>query len=387
MSTPSKPRILMVDDEANILSGYRRLLSARYDIVTAEGGKAGLVTMQQRPGIQVIVSDMRMPEMDGVQFCIAAHQVDPSAVVMMLTGNADQDTAVRAVNEGAVFRFLNKPCPPEVLEKALQDAIKQHELLSVERAVLRDTLTGCVKMLVEAATLHDPRVGQIIDSIRVNVCLLAKGLHVEDWRFGLAGNLCLVGRMVMGMQKDFAAMGEADLTACAERGAAVIKMVPRLAPIAEIVRRQREPGPLPAGAEWPTADKIVVAARVVRFAVDFERALQLRGGNRSQAIEDLTASPVKYDATLIDVAKAVLASPPGASDAAPVARELPIANLCEGMTVQADVAARDGNLVFAKGQLLTGVAIDRARALMDIGVVSGTVRVLCPADAAARPAA
>lgn len=296
----------MVDDEANILSGYRRSLVGRYDVATAEGGKAGLEAMRARPGFQVIVSDMRMPEMDGVQFCVAAHQIDPNAVVMMLTGNADQETAVRAVNEGAVFRFLNKPCAPEVLEKALQDALKQYELMAMERSVLRDTLSGCVKMLVEAATLRDPRAGQIIESVRGNVMLLSKGLHIEDWRFGLAGNLCLVGRLVTDGTGDFHGMTEAQLQECAQRGAAFIKMIPRLAQVAEVVRRQREPGPLPAGADWSTVDRVVAAARVVRYAVDFERALHARQGDRARAIEDLAASPVKYDQTLQDVAKAIL---------------------------------------------------------------------------------
>lgn len=389
MTTPAKPRILMVDDEANILSGYRRLLSARYEVTTAEGGKAGLEAMRAKPGFQVIVSDMRMPEMDGVQFCVAAHQTDPAAVVMMLTGNADQDTAVRAVNEGAVFRFLNKPCPPETLEKALQDALKQHEVMAAERAVLRDTLSGCVKMLVEAATLQDPRAAQTIESIRTSVMMLAKGLHMEDWRFGLAGNLCLVGRLVSGASTDFFAMSERELQECADRGAAIIKMVPRLAPVAEVVRRQREGGTLPVGQDWSTADRILCASRVVRYAVDFERALHARGGDRQRAVEDLAGGPVKYDQTLLDVAKAIMLLPPQAAGggAAPVVKDLALAQLKEGMVVQADLAGKDGKLVFAKDQTLTALAIDRARGLEEIGLVAGMVKVLCPSEGPVKVAA
>lgn len=382
MST-EKPRILMVDDEANILSGYRRSLAARYAVDTAAGGKAALELMTARPGFRVITSDMRMPEMDGVQFCIAAHRLDPNAVLIMLTGNADQDTAVRALNEGAVFRFLNKPCPPDVLETTIQDALKKYDQISIERSVLRDTLSGCVKMLVQAATLKDPGAGEIIERIRVNVLLLAKGLHLDDWRLGLAGNLCLVGRLVTDPANDFHSMTEPQLQDCAQRGAALIKLIPRLAQVAEVVRRQREPGPLPAGTDWSTADRVLAAARVVRFAVDFERTLRASNHNRAGALELLASSPVQYDRTLHDVARAILLMPPPGAftltpgDATTTAKDLPVRQLAEGMVVQMDVSTSEGTPVFTKGQMLTGAAIAQAIELEKSGLLPGMIKVAC----------
>src|SRR5205085_9651219 len=90
----------------------------------------------------VVVADMRMPKMDGVELLSRLRTLTPTTVRIMLTGNADQQTAIDAVNEGHIFRFLNKPCPPETLEKTLRAALNQHHLITAEKELLELTLTG-----------------------------------------------------------------------------------------------------------------------------------------------------------------------------------------------------------------------------------------------------
>src|SRR3954447_55479 len=102
-------KILFVDDEPAILDGYQRLLRGEYVIHAANGGAAAL-EMLERASYAVVIADMRMPEMDGAQLLAKIAAKYPATMRIMLTGNSDMQTAVRAVNEGEVFRFLTKPC-------------------------------------------------------------------------------------------------------------------------------------------------------------------------------------------------------------------------------------------------------------------------------------
>src|ERR1700744_2345082 len=112
-------KILMVDDESNVLTAYEHLMHKEFKIDTAVGGAAALRTLATNGPYAVVVSDMRMPEMDGVQLLAKIKELSPDTVRIMLTGYADLQSAIGAVNEGSIFRFLTKPCEKETLAKTL----------------------------------------------------------------------------------------------------------------------------------------------------------------------------------------------------------------------------------------------------------------------------
>ena len=151
-----KPRIILVDDEVNVLQAYGRVLRARFAVDTAEGGEAALGMLSERGPYAVVVSDMRMPGMDGVELLAQAKGRFPDTVRIMLTGNADQGTAAEAVNRGEIFRFLSKPCDSALLIETIHQAVRQHELLTAEKALLEGTLKGSIRMLVDLLSLLDP---------------------------------------------------------------------------------------------------------------------------------------------------------------------------------------------------------------------------------------
>lgn len=122
-SDTSRERILFVDDEENVLVAYRRILHRRYKIATALSAAEALLMIERNGPYAVIVADMTMPGMDGVQLLARSKTISPDSVRMMVTGNADQRTAIMAVNQGEVYRFLNKPCSKEALVEALDDAL------------------------------------------------------------------------------------------------------------------------------------------------------------------------------------------------------------------------------------------------------------------------
>ena len=110
--------ILLVDDEPNVLLGYERVLHGEFKTHSAVCGAAALNSIRSRGPYAVVLSDMRMPEMDGVQLFTKVKTVAPDTIRIMLSGYADLKTALSAVNEGNIFRFLTKPCSKEILSSA-----------------------------------------------------------------------------------------------------------------------------------------------------------------------------------------------------------------------------------------------------------------------------
>ena len=130
------PRVLCVDDEPDILSGLELQLRSGFDIHTAESGAEGLAKLEQHGPFQVVISDMRMPEMDGAQFLTKVKQASPTTIRILLTGYADVEAAKMAINEGSIFRFLMKPCPKEELVGALTEAVEQGNQLNQTQKLL-----------------------------------------------------------------------------------------------------------------------------------------------------------------------------------------------------------------------------------------------------------
>ena len=103
------PKILCVDDEPAVLEGLKMNLRRRFDVLTATSGAAALEVLEREEGIAVLMSDMRMPSMDGATLLAKARERWPFVVRLLLTGQADMNSAISAVNEGQIFRFLTKP--------------------------------------------------------------------------------------------------------------------------------------------------------------------------------------------------------------------------------------------------------------------------------------
>jgi response regulator RpfG family c-di-GMP phosphodiesterase len=154
--------------------------------------------LAREPAVAVIMSDMRMPGMDGATFLARARQVAPDAVRMLLTGQADVDAAAAAINEGQIFRFLTKPCPPPMLLAAFASAVEQHELITAERVLLEQTLHGSIKTLTDVLALVSPTSFGRATRIKQLVSDLAERLAIrERWQVevaamyrSLAASLC-----------------------------------------------------------------------------------------------------------------------------------------------------------------------------------------------------
>lgn len=120
-------RILFVDDEPQVLRALRLGLSDTFDVRTAPGAEEGLRMVREEGPFAVVVSDLRMPVMDGLAFLYCVQQMAPDTVRVILTGYAELQSALLALNSELAWRFLEKPCGPQRLEATLREAVERHK--------------------------------------------------------------------------------------------------------------------------------------------------------------------------------------------------------------------------------------------------------------------
>lgn len=191
---PGSEKILLVDDEPQVLVGLSRQIRGLCAVETVPSGKEALALMETAGPYAVIVSDMRMPLMTGAQLLEKVAARWPDTVRVMLTGNADQDTAVQAVNRAQVFRFLNKPCSKETLTSVVELALRQYRLQAVERELLENTLRGSVRILTETLELVNPMAFSRSGRLKRYVLHMAGEMGLpETWMFEVAAMLSQIG--------------------------------------------------------------------------------------------------------------------------------------------------------------------------------------------------
>lgn len=197
VSTGQLPRVLFVDDQERLLEGLGRQVRGfvNAELMTSPLAAANLLRDSATDdGFAAIVSDMRMPEMDGATLLRHAKTICPDTTRLLLTGYSDINHAMAAVNEGNIFRFLMKPCSTPVLRGALEDAIGQHHILVDRRELLEKTLRGAVEALVEALTMAHPTAFARASRLRGLARQAAQLLNLPNpWEIEVAAQLGEIG--------------------------------------------------------------------------------------------------------------------------------------------------------------------------------------------------
>src|SRR5689334_14167053 len=183
-------RILCVDDEPKILEAFERQLHNRFELELAFGAEQALRAIENGTQFAVVLSDLRMPGINGIQLLSRVRQIAPDTVRMILTGNADLTAAIEAVNEGKIYQFLTKPCPADMLTRALDAALEQHRLITAERELLEQTVQGSIGLLIEILSVVNPGAFSRTYRIRHYMRHMAEQLKLRDrWQYELAGTL------------------------------------------------------------------------------------------------------------------------------------------------------------------------------------------------------
>ena len=364
-------RILFVDDEPNVLEAYQRNLRKRYAIDTATGGEPALKLMAERGPYAVLVADMQMPGMNGVEFLMEAQRRAPDSVRLMLTGNADQRTAVEAVNKGHIYQFLNKPCPPDLLAAALQNAIRQYDLITAERELLEKTLNGSINMLTGVLASADPQSFGRGEQLRDYMRAFARSLNLtQAWELELAAMLSQLGCVTippkvlekMRLGHDLTPAEKNVLMRIPEIGARLVGNIPRLQSVAQVILYQSKNFD---GTGFPdeavVGDEIPIGARILRVLLDLAE-LEAKGLTKAKALEQMQTRTGHYDPQVLDSTFACfdiyLAAP---SSAKAVSKAITLRELTIGHVLSANVQTVDGLLIVCAGTKVTQMALEKLR--------------------------
>jgi response regulator RpfG family c-di-GMP phosphodiesterase len=272
--------LLFVDDDVRVVSALLRSLHHSYRIETA-GSAADALEAISRGAYAVVVSDLRMPGMDGIELLTRVKQSCPDTVRILLTGHADLDAAIAAVNEGNIFRFLTKPCPREVLTRTLDAALEQYRLVTAERELLQQTLMGTVAALVGVLAAVQPLAMGRASRIARYVREMASELKVSGfWEIEVAAMVSQIGCISLDPEilKKYYAGAElskaeiAHVFSQALIGSGLVRRIPRLHAVAQIVERQHASFGGASGLS-PEAYAIALGAQLLRVAIDFDRLL------------------------------------------------------------------------------------------------------------------
>jgi CheY-like chemotaxis protein len=359
-ATAAKVRVLVVDDEPAMIDSVRRILRRDYDVTGAVGGAAGIAALAAGPEFAVVISDLRMPEMDGIEFLGRAHELAPDTVRVMLTGCADIEAATAAINSGQVFRFLTKPVSYPDLAAALTASIAQHELQRSERVLLQETLLRSIHVLVEMLTVGNP--DELTRAVRITDMAkgIAASLGMERlWEIEAAALLMEAGRILLPAETaERAARGVALSPAeqqLVERVPALtwsyVMDVPRLERVAEIVGLQSR---TPDYDVQPDDSPTVAAAKVLQVSTDIYRMLASGLSPReavSHILDRLSSSGSRLRAALDDL---VTALPDVYREVA-----LDIEHLTPGLLLARDVRSAHGLRLAGHGTVLTQRLIER----------------------------
>jgi len=358
---PTTTSILCVDDEPRVLDGLKLTLRRGFDVSTATSGAEGLAMLEQMAGAAVVISDMRMPGMDGSAFLTKVKELWPDSTRLLLTGETGRDAAVAAVNEGQIFRFLTKPCAPEKLIAAVEAAVRQHQLMAAEKVLLQQTVLGSIRALVDVLAIVNPiafgRGGRI--KCLATELAAASGL-APSWELEAAALLSQVGYVSLPIELvEKAVSGEplnADekllLSEVPKVTQRLLARIPRLENVAAILAYAAHP----QIATVPAAAEVAANAAVLKNVLEFD-ALTSRGESAQTALDTLRSRSDAKNGPLL----ALLAALQNTVDSESHLREIRLSDVVPGMILIDDLRTDLGTLLVSSGYEVSQSFVDRMR--------------------------
>ena len=376
-------KILFVDDEPAVLDGYQRLLHREFDVSIASSAEQGLAWIRTNGPYAVVISDMRMPGMNGAQFLSHVRQKVPDTVRMLLTGYADLNAAMDAVNEGNIFRFLTKPCEKDILAKAIVTGVEQYRLVRLEKELLEKTLMGSIKVLTDVLSAASPEAFGKSRRIAhyVRHLVLKSGL-TSTWRFEAVASLSQLGCVTLDTDliqqvytdSKMSPEDQARFNAHPKAGMDLLARIPRLEPIAWMIGQQLTkniPDVVP-GVPEPYAKDIVLGAKILKLALAFDD-LRIKRFSIEDAIGRLHTRRSEFERDLVDALNDIV--PPLARMAL---RKVSTLKLAVGMIVEQEIRNEYGMLMVAKSQEITPALLIKLDNRAREGLLDKEIMALVP---------
>jgi CheY-like chemotaxis protein len=361
LSIPEK--ILFVDDEPDVLSSFKRQFRKKADISTASSGQEALDLMDSEGEFAVIISDMRMPSMDGAEFLEKAKKKSPNTIRILLTGQTDQNSAIAAINKGQIFSFLSKPCPQGVLQETLKSAIRQYRLINSEKDLLQNTVKGSIELLSELLAIVKPHVFSNFNRIKKYIRHMANELgEVDTWDFEVAGMLYGLGYLTLPEELIAKAMNHYSELSYHEKillqdipliSSEMINHIPRLENIAEMVKLSNRVNHSIHEDTETVRGRILRGADMLKIAIKFDKILE-SGHNLTSAI-NLLQQDHELNSEIIGKLSNIQV---GHEDDALTVN---LDNLLPGMVLLEDMITDNQSTLLAKGTELTEALLVRIR--------------------------
>jgi len=373
-------RILFVDDDTHALRGFERTMRRHFEVEVAPGPREGLALIkQQEEPFAAVIADMNMPGMHGIQFLQHVERIAPDSVRLMLTGHPNMTIAMKAVNDGHIFRFLTKPCPPGVLKKALTAAVELYQTRQTERELLEQTFQGSISVLTDVLAVANPIAFGRSQRVHRLVTQLYKAMDRPlGWEEQVAAMLSHLGCITVppetlekSVNGEHLHCEELRLMRHHPRVAYdLLEPIPRLEKVREIIRWQNASlspddtqdtdDSLIALPDVPVGQSIPFASKVLELAIDFD-TIEAGGLGRRDALEAILERKGQYDPEIIAALRRVMGE---AGEA--LARALFVKDLRTGMILSEGVTTRDGLLIVARGAEVSPAVLEKLRSWVEL---------------------
>ena len=377
-------KILIIDDDLRLLSSLQRSLGRDYEITFAASPLAAQ-DLLSKTTFAVVISDMQMPGMSGIELLCQIKENHPDTVRILFTGHADQQTAVNAINQGEIFRFLVKPCAIDQLTKALNDALRQHQLITAERELLEKTLLKTVQTLAQILAMMRPAAQQRANRLKLLCCQLAKALNQPDiWFFEMTALLSHIGCLNvpeghlnsyltnLPLSDEEIALLESH-PAMAEE---LLRQIPRLEEVARAIGLQTQ-----ANSSFETTtdgdieERTKLAAQILHVALEFDRLSYYQRVSFSKIILHLK---LRQDDFNLMIVSRILKPKSLIKDH--VQLQIEAKDLLLNMVLLENIYSKSGVMLVAKEQELTEFMLIGIRNYAEHIGVTEPFAVLAPAE-------
>lgn len=355
------PSILFIDDDIRILNSFKRNLSASFNVFTADTPEQGLYLVEKNGPFSVVVSDMRMPGMNGVEVLNRVLEINEDIVRILLTGYADQQTAIEAVNRCKLFRFLTKPCELDSLTAALWEGVREYQRVVANKGAVGSTLSGVVNLLSQALSLVNPVAQRKANRLKRYCRHLAIGCGPDErWtvesaallsQLGGLGGLSEVQACSAGLSAE-AMGGTVHSLQPSELTLRLLMHVPAFENIIEILALQGKP--CKRWPEYPDPQQqhmIHLCGRILQVAGGID-ALLLEGTTLPDALATMRSAPDLFAPDLLDL---FATYDFGKGDM--MRLSLRCDDLQPGMVLCSDVLAVNGSLLAFKNEPITSTLL------------------------------
>ena len=281
---------------------------------------------------------MGIPGMDGIEFLQQARKLSPDTVCAMLTGNADQQTTVRALNEGGVHRFLNKPCTSAMVIEAINACIEHFHQLRAHRQAEEKAVDGGIRLLTQVLHAADPQAPQRAENLMEYVrsyynTVDPRGRMPRDLELAVTFSsigLAIIPAAILRRARTGGALTTSEehlVESASEMGGQILGFIPHMENASAIVRYQAKGFD---GSGYPKdavcGEELPFGSRLLRVMSDLLR-LEAEGLHRVEALARMSAADLPYDPEILKVCRTRW-RPTSTKRMERICVQVPVAELC-----------------------------------------------------------